>query len=728
MRRSSAKILSLIFLAVLLLALAACGGGGGSSSSGPTRIALSPATAAVQQGGFFQITATPEDSNGNALGSFTPTYSVTSNGNLVSVSVNGLVCAGHWDSLTTPVNCTPATGSGKATVIASVNSVSSTPLVIDVVPLVDNLTISADDVAQDPSGLDCVSQTDPNPTRGYTAKASYKGQNVDLKAAGVTDAITWNMSATSVGTLSVTPNSTTGVLDSTHAVVTAKIPGRGQLSASFFNTGSPWLQSTPASFTTCPVSSITIADSTGAVARPSPLSPTGTVTLTPTIKDSKGSTVNLTDSSGTTILSLLWSSSKQSVATAASTGVVTANSSTGVSSVIASCTPPNCNIGLGGVYSNVYTTQVTGTTTSRTVYVGSGTATAGLSLFPINTNGNAVGTAITLGDLPNSMLFDGTGTNLYIGTNSGLIVLATATNAVTSPITTMPGKVLAISPDSTTLLISNSSIVSDQSKSQVFVYSISGATTTTLNIHGATAAAFSPDSSTAYIVGNNTWTVYSGGTASASTTITGAQSTTFLASGALGYIAASPLPAPLVGSGLGSKGTCNGVDEGTITTSGTPTLVGALPDGQNLLSVAAPNLDLVKVTSSNAGFVNAAHGCAPVPATTIPASFALNAGAAFTAKQLIVTPDGSRAYVLSNIGSLLGTSIAGTALTDASIPLSGGAVPSNGGATIDSTTIFVGSGDTNVHRVDLTTNTDTPISITSAPAGFTSDFVAVQPI
>jgi hypothetical protein len=147
------------------------------------------------------------------------------------------------------------------------------------------------------------------------------------------------------------------------------------------------------------------------------------------------------------------------------------------------------------------------------------------------------------------------------------------------------------------------------------------------------------------------------------------------------------------------------------------------------VAVAAPNFNLVNVTSDNVGFVDPAHGCAPLPPTVPVTHVQVNAGATFTPKQLIVAPDGSSAYVLSDVGSLLGIST-GTTPADASIPLSGGAVPTTGGITLDSTLIFVGGSDGKIHRIDRSTSpaTDTPIALPStAPAGFTPDFVAVQP-
>jgi hypothetical protein len=341
----------------------------------------------------------------------------------------------------------------------------------------------------------------------------------------------------------------------------------------------------------------------------------------------------------------------------------------------------------------------------------------------MSTTDNSFGSAIALGDVPNSMVFDRSGTNLYIGTNTGLITLSTATNAPTAVATGIPGTVLAVSPDGSLVLISN------PAKTQVFAFSPSGPSFLTLNVIGATAAAFSPDNSKAYILGNNTLSIYSGGSITSSVTITGAQSASFLASGSVGFIAAS-------GSSLGSKATCNDLDEGVTTMAHLPTLVSALPDGHHLVTANSPNMSLIAVDTGqnqpnsieNKGFLANASGCAPFVSGT-ESAFSFTGISAFAAKQLIVTPDGTKAFVTSDQGSLLGINTGATP-TDASIPLSGGAVPTTGGVTIDSKLIFVGGSDGKIHRVDLSASpaTDTLISIpTTAPAGFKPDFVAVQP-
>ena len=132
----------------------------------------------------------------------------------------------------------------------------------------------------------------------------------------------------------------------------------------------------------------------------------------------------------------------------------------GTASITAACSPPNCNNSFPNAppayivypqYSqNVVTASVSGATTT-TVYAASTNST---TLVPISTSTNTAGTAVTLPNLPNSALMDPTGSYLYLGSSSGLMQVNLLTNAVTAY--SVNGTVVAISPDSRYLLISDS--------------------------------------------------------------------------------------------------------------------------------------------------------------------------------------------------------------------------------------------------------------------------------
>ncbi len=746
MRHYSA-ILSLVCLSVGLVALSACGGGKSkSSSNGVSKISMSPTSQAVDQGGKLLVVATPQDVDGNTIAKATPTYSVQPNQNLISVSVNGYVCAGQWDSLTTPVICNPTSGTGEAKVIATVGNITGETTIV-VLPPIDHISVipATPDPATpaDAAGLPCISQSSSSTayaanTRTYTVAASFKGEPVTLSDAVKDTAVTWSINGSTIGTIAAkTSTDTSGntVTDTRFAVVTALAPGTTQITASIGTH-----QATSADFVVCPVSKITIAD-TASPATPLPLASAGTLTLKATILDSRGVPVFLsnTTSSGTTtsLVSLTWINSQPLSASVSGTGVVTATATPGTTTVVASCSPPGCNLGLGAVYSNPFVVPVTGTSSGTTVYVGSkaqaadSTSTApGKTLLPVTTADNKTGTPITLGDVPNSMRFNQSGTTLYIGTASGLIKLTTAGNTVAAPIAKAPGKVLAVSPN-------NAVITSDNSK--VYVVDPTDNSVQTYNISGITAADFAPDSSKAYLVGGNQFAVYTATGFPVPESLPGATSVSFLTSGPFAYIADAV--------GLGVRATCNDLaslvpfDTGTagpVPLSPAPTFARSLPDGLHLVTASSTNVNLVEATTNAEGFFAPATGCAPKVSNKIDSTAVISAG--ITPRQLVVSGDGKNAFVLSDSATLLGAKIdlsAGT-VTPVSIPLqtstTGTAQPAaiqqtTGGVTTDGTALFFGGSDNQIHRIDLTaaTPTDTPIVLTSPPTGFTTDFVAVKP-
>ena len=93
------------------------------------------------------------------------------------------------------------------------------------------------------------------------------------------------------------------------------------------------------------------------------------------------------------------------------------------------------------------------------------------------------------------MLMDAGGNSLYFGSTRELMVVSTANNAVGKQDTTVPGVVLAVSPDDSTLLIN------DQARHLFYIYSASGGITNTFSGMG-NAAAWTEDIKTLYITDN----------------------------------------------------------------------------------------------------------------------------------------------------------------------------------------------------------------------------------
>jgi len=657
------------------MALTGCGGGDDNKPSTPTvtKVVLSPTTASLNTGAIVLFSATPQDSSGNRI-SATITFAAKNPDAadtappLVSIATNGAACAGTWDSLTNPVVCTPSTrnlgngpGVGTALVTATAGGVTSEPVTVYIHKAVDNIVVSPATVG------DCLSQTK---TQQFTAKAFSQGTDITATVGG----FNWTTSQTKVATI-----------DSSKGLATAVGPGMTLVYASAGNT-----QSTSATFVTCPVEQIKIhlkdsTETSGTVAS------AASKTLVADVFDTKGQAM--------TNLTLRWNTS-QPLTTTVSAGTIT-GASAGTSSITASCTPPDCNTGLSDIiYSNAFVATVTGTT-STTVYAGS---TQSTTLVPIDTTTNAAGTAITLKDKPNSMMFNVRGSRLFIGSATGLMVLDMATNTVNDPYTVLPGKVIGISPDENIVLISDNTAV------YAFFPNSSGGSYSKLNIPGAVAAAFAPDSSKAYIVGNGKWTVWNSNITAVPEPLAGANDVSFLATGAFGYIAAS-------GSGVGVRATCDDSDAAAVTTSGVPTHIRSLPNGTQLVALAAPNIELITANTDN-------KGCPPQVQSSAAAT---SLAGSFVPRQLIVTPDGSKAYVTSDQGGiLLGYDV--TTRSRAPIQLSAGVTQTyTGGVTLDSKQLYVGTNN-GVHRIDLTTGVDAQtVTVNLGTDNPAPDLVAVRP-
>ena len=70
---------------------------------------------------------------------------------------------------------------------------------------------------------------------------------------------------------------------------------------------------------------------------------------------------------------------------------------------------------------------------------------------------NQTSTLIKLPFVPNSMVMNQVGTEIYLGSPEGLMSIATATNTVSAANQLIPGKVLSISPDGGTIVVTDPS-------------------------------------------------------------------------------------------------------------------------------------------------------------------------------------------------------------------------------------------------------------------------------
>jgi hypothetical protein len=103
------------------------------------------------------------------------------------------------------------------------------------------------------------------------------------------------------------------------------------------------------------------------------------------------------------------------------------------------------------------------------------------------------------------MVLDQGGNNLYFGSYRELMVYSAINNTLGKEDTNVPGVVLAVSPDSSTV------VINDQLRQVIYLYT--NASSTFTSIGGlATRAAFSPDNKNVYIVGPDTLYVHNANT------------------------------------------------------------------------------------------------------------------------------------------------------------------------------------------------------------------------
>ncbi len=685
------------FLILLLsLGLSGCGGGddsgGGSTIGAPATVELFPSSLSMEVGGVAQVAVVVKDAAGNVVFTSTPTFS-SSNTAVVTISNSGLVCAGTWDSLTTPVVCTPAAAAGTSNLTATAGGITSNIVVASVHLHVDNITLS-------PASVDCKSQ---NLTQIFTATAFNNG--VDITSTVGT--FSWLSSDGTVATIDVAGPATAPVLTANQAQIKAKNPGLANISASISSTNS-----TAAPFITCSPATISIHTTDAVPVTSFSIATNGTKQLAADVVDTQGVTI--------TGLTLTWNSSQPAIASVSTAGLVT-GVAPGVSVITASCTPASCNPGVNqAVYSNAVTATITGAAATTTVYATTTTAPASgghSDLIPISTSTNTAGTAIALPTdaAINSLLMNPAGTRAFLGSSKGLVVVDVTANTVLATVANALGKALAVSPNGQFILSS------DVGTGKVYVYDSVNNLVTTLNIAGATRAAFTSDSFKAYIVAGSTLYQYSPSLTLRTIPMTAAANDVVVNStGQFAYTAGGEA------ASVAARSTCRNdstwAPEDSVATGATPNLIAAVSTGE-LLAVEGGSSEIDKVTptiSAPAAGTSCPPGLGDALAT---ANFGVGA---FTARQIIVTSDGSKAFVTSDLASILVFNVG--AATTAVIPLAGGGTQSfTGGVTLDGANLYVGVGGVNaVHRID-TTAAPATADVQQIPVGFVPDLVAVRP-
>jgi hypothetical protein len=499
-----------------------CNGlGYGAKLTDPASIDLEPRTTGISLafGQTRQVgTPTAKTCKGDSASVGTYTYGTTNN-QLVDVSPSGNICAGTWNrnsggGIADYTTCNkpsslPTTGGlpySVAYVTAAADSVTSNPVAVYVHAEVSSVTLALSGTQQ------CYSQ---GALAQLDAQACYSNgtSQVQLCApsgvtnyacslpAGVTSVPTCS---SAIGTLAFTVGtSAVAEINSETNQITAEQPGTTVITASVAGSGS-----SAGYFSTCPPKSIsvTLNGSTG-----------GTTPITVT----KGVTQNLTttviDTNNQTIsgLALDYQSTDPIDISVGSTGAVSP-SFPGQAAIYATCQPPSCNpspinqVGLYGtglsVSSNPVNVVTPGTASNYAFFSSPGQSQY---LVPIELLTGSSGSTVRLPYVPNSMLMDRTGTNLYFGSSHELMIYSnlTTTPTLSKEDTSVQGVVLAVAPNNSKVLIN------DPLRQVFYLYSPAGTATATYGGLG-NAAAWTPDSKTLYVTdsaslgGSHTDTLY----------------------------------------------------------------------------------------------------------------------------------------------------------------------------------------------------------------------------
>ena len=663
MRRSVPRLFLIpALILVLTLGFSSCGGGG-SSNSTPTTVTISPTNVSLNRGQVQSVSATATDAKNNTVGGDV-TWS-SDNTKLLSVSTAGNLCAGSWDSAF--IVCTPATSDGTAagtpitgvaTLTATVKGVSGT-IKVFVHDKIDRV------VAAGPSG--CASMTE---TQQFTASAFSNDANVCGKQTPPATA-PCALPASSVGPASWgSTNLNVVSLDNTAdkaGLATAGIPGRAGVIANLSGVNSPTVL-----FETCAVKSVTLAIQ-NSTASSFTIDKAATQTLVATAVDSKGTTL--------TAPPITFSSSQPFAVTTAVQATVTNALATaanpGTSTIVASCSPSTCNVGLFPIYSNVITANVNGTA-AGTVYAAS---TDSVSLVPIDVATNTPAAAVTLPRAPDSFAVNRQGTKALLGASGGIMIFDTASNAVTNA--TSGGTVLGFLPDGT-----KAAIVDTPNKNY-----------TTFVLSSAT---FDPGYNTSAAITHVDPAIDS-------VNFYGVNGTSQYLSLFLGGFGTGTLTAPAIDiavSGAGSLvylagGTAAGIDVRAVCDTSSvdtqvasnPKLVRALPNGKGAVAVDDTNLIVLHdatITSPCPPTVAESRSAVPLPVA-----------AGYVARQVLVTPDSSKALVSTDKGLV----VVNLSTLNATKVTTVGTF--TGGVTLDSKTAYFGGDDGTVHRIDISGATPT---------------------
>jgi hypothetical protein len=632
----------------------------------------------------------------------------------------------------------------------------------------------------------CLSQN-----QSQTLQATAFSRSVDITAA--VGPFTWSQANSNVVTITPIVTSSTNVVTN-QATVVSNTPGQTQVIAS-----AAGVSSQPYSAETCPVQCIALevgsnVGQTGFIANKgtsetinaTAVDVQGCIVPKPSLTWTSSAPAALTTGSGTTGTTTTGSGTTGTTTTGSgTTGSTTTGSTTttgtpgctgaanctigtaqpGAAAITASCTPPTCNIGFPLVPAGIpelYVPQpvypvtaisglVTGAAVSTSLLAASqdcySNSLCTVALYNISTAKNLASNPSSMPTAPNSLIFDQAGDKAYAGSQFGAFLITNANlGSSTSPFTPLPstattlgvvtGRVLAVSPDGNLAVFSDT--VSTPNQVYVANTSSASATTTPLNINGATTAAFSPDNSKAFILGNggNTLNVYSALQALQTYSLTApANAVAFSSTGAFALLAGGSSDP----STLAIYNTCDN-SKAYLTLPPPPPAIPPLPGSPIFLKMvpagSAPagnasipmlfqsdlnNLDVFLGIDSTGIDVIATTTTTPLPppananalcpvqqityatevASTGPTFYPLHINlqrGTFHPINFFVSPDGTQVFIVTSDQGVLIYSFNTQSVN--AIPLSGGAAPVAADMTVDGTLLYVAGTDGILHELN----------------------------
>ena len=787
MRRFVTVFALLLFTIPFGISISGCGKKGAAVTycNGSSGVAIGQITTVTLQPRIYGISinqaeitssSTPAatDCNGGSVSVASYTYG-TSDMTIADIQpTTGRLCGGTWNKNTGGgvadyTLCLPTGKSGIAYITATANGVSSNPLPVYVHPVVTSVVLGAPsmDCQHDPATNCSPAATNTNlPASSaiscpvdaaygngccstlaaqmnatvlpYSPSGCLSQRSTGQLAARVIAGSGTNATNISclVGHLSYSAQSAGVVSIDENGIATAAAPGSTIVNAAVSLSGS-----SAGFFSTCPPVDIALSY---------PGSTTGTTNIVVNQNNTQPISATVHDKNGTSLtgLTLEYVSTTPITIPASANGTVTPIFP-GQASITAICQPPSCNpapqseIGVYGNGKPITSKPVSITTpgvNSTYLYIAS---TDSQYLVPVDFTQSNLGAPVRLPYVPNSMVISNDGTTIYLGSSTELMVVNAATTAITRQDVSVRGQVLAISPDSSTI------VISDPVRQQTYLYTSGGAVSTLYGGVG-THASWSPDSQTVYIAAGNQILVHSlfsgwksfipatpAGTAVNDVTVTvpavgayfSGPTTTARGYCPLTTLGGTSLPPaatnqfyPPADSAAAITDRLAATQDGFHILGATATVPATLSDIEVSLKSAAANSQ-----SASGGIICPADGSG-LAFTNAIASTPLTGIVPTTITGVLPTSDSKVAFItytgtggvlpyyrptnLSPTGNTSGTGILGTYNT---IQLSAGAIAPEGGAiSADNSTVYVGtSGDGLVHIVSTGTLTETK---TIAPA------------